>query len=458
MAEFRAIPSIEQLRQRADGRALEARFGRAAAAAALRDGAASLRAALAAGHAGDAAAFADTIVATARASLSDTTRGSLRPVINATGVVVHTNLGRAPLSRQALERVTTVARGYATLEYDWAAGTRGSRSVHAEPLLTALTGAEAAVVVNNNAAALLLILASVARGREVLISRGELVEIGGGFRVPEVMAQSGAILREVGTTNRTRIADYTAAAGPRTALFLRVHPSNFRIEGFTERPSLAELVAAGRQCGVPVAEDLGSGNLDAASPWEPTVQASLAAGVDLVSISGDKLLGGPQAGIVLGTKALVDRLRTHPLMRALRVDKLTYAALEGTLLDHWAGRAHDAIPVLRMLHAPLEAVRARAHALAAALAAGGWTTAVIEGESAVGGGSAPGVTVPTALVQLAWPGWSADRLEAWLRGLDTPVIGRIQDDRLVLDLRTVAEGDDVVLALLTSPSPEAPAP
>ncbi len=447
MPDFRAIPSIEQLRQRADGRVLEVRFGREALATALRASAAALRAGLAAGQMVEPGAGADAIVADAGARLASTTRGSLRPVLNATGVVVHTNLGRAPLSRRALAHVATVARGYATIEYDLATGSRGSRSVHAEPLLAALTGAEAAVVVNNNAAAMMLMLAGLARGREVLISRGELVEIGGGFRVPDVMAQSGAILREVGTTNRTRIADYTAAAGPATALFLRVHPSNFRIEGFTERPSLADLVTAGRTCGVPVAEDLGSGNLDAASPWEPTVQASLAAGVDLVSISGDKLLGGPQAGIVLGSKVLIDRLRTHPLMRALRVDKLTYAALEGTLLDHWAGRAHEDVPVLRMLHTPFEVVRARALALADQLRPRGWTAAVIDGESAIGGGSAPGVTVPTALVQLTWPGWSADRLETWLRGLDTPVIARIQDDAVVLDLRTVASKDDEAASL-----------
>jgi len=454
MAEFRAIPSIEQLRQRVDGRALEARFGREALAAALRDAAATLRAALAAGQLVEPGAGADAIMADAGARLAAATRGSLRAVINATGVVVHTNLGRAPLSRRALERVTTVARSYATLEYDLATGSRGSRAVHAEPLLTALTGAEAAVVVNNNAAAMMLILAGLARGREVLISRGELVEIGGGFRVPDVMAQSGAILREVGTTNRTRVADYTAAASVKTALFLRVHPSNFRIEGFTERPALADLVAAGRACGVPVAEDLGAGNLDAASPWEPTVQASLEAGVDLVSISGDKLLGGPQAGIVLGRKVLIERLRTHPLMRALRVDKLTYAALEGTLLDHWSGRAHDEVPVLRMLHAPLDIVRARAVAMAAELRTGDWTTSVVEGASAIGGGSAPGVTVPTALLRIAWPGWSADRLDAWLRALDTPVIARIQDDAVVLDLRTVSEDEGRGLReLLTSSTP-----
>ncbi len=282
------------------------------------------------------------------------------PVVNATGVVIHTNLGRAPLAARAVERIGEVARGYATLEYDLARGARGSRSVHAEGLLCALTGAEAAVVVNNNAAAMLLVLGTLARGREVLISRGELVEIGGGFRVPDVMTQSGASLREVGTTNRTRLSDFTAAMGPATALVLRVHPSNFRIEGFTEQPALAAVVAAAHEAGVAVVEDLGSGNVDADSPWEPTVQASLAAGVDLVAVSGDKMLGGPQAGIILGKKALVDRLRAHPLMRALRVDKLTYAALEGTLLEHHAGRAHHTVPVLRMLHASKAAVTARA--------------------------------------------------------------------------------------------------
>ncbi|MEP7116332.1 MAG: L-seryl-tRNA(Sec) selenium transferase [Acidobacteriota bacterium] len=454
MAEFRAIPSIELLLQHPGGRALDARFGRGPTASALRTAASALRAAMAAGHsnptlAGEA--VPDAIIADAATRLHALTRGSLRPVINATGVVIHTNLGRAPLSRLAVERLTTVAQGYSSLEYDLDTGTRGSRSVHAEALLTALTGAEAAVVVNNNAAALLLLLAALARGREVLISRGELVEIGGGFRVPDVMTQSGVQLREVGTTNRTRVSDYTAAAGPRTALFLRVHPSNFRIEGFSERPALADLVAAGRTCGVPVAEDLGSGNLDAASPWEPTVQASLAAGVDVVTVSGDKLLGGPQAGIVLGRKALVDRLRTHPLMRAVRVDKLTYAALEGTLLDHWAGRAHDQVPVLRMLHAPLGDVRARAIALADQLNPQGWTATVIEGASAIGGGSAPGVTVPTALVRLAWTGWSADRLESWLRALDPPVIARIADDAVLLDLRTVEPSHDARLRSLLPP-------
>lgn len=450
MADFRAIPSIDQLLRHPGTAPIVARHGNDATAAALRAAVAALRIALAAREAPPIDVPA-ALVAAAAGQLDARARGSLRRVVNATGVVIHTNLGRAPLGRAALDRLQAVAGGYATLEYDLAAGRRGSRSVHAEAALSALTGAEAAAVVNNNAAAMMLVLAALARGRDVLISRGQLVEIGGGFRVPDIMIQSGATLREVGTTNRTRLADYTAALGPSTALVLLVHPSNFRIEGFTEQPSRRDVVAAAHAAGVPVVEDLGSGNVDPASAWEPTVQAALADGVDLVAVSGDKMLGGPQAGLVLGTKALVDRLRAHPLMRALRVDKLTYAALEGTLVEHLAGRAHDTVPVLRMLHAPLEMVEARARALAATLGAGGWTTSVVPGASAIGGGSAPGVTVPTVLVRLARNDWSADRLEAWLRTLDPPVIARIQDDAVMLDLRTVDPSDDAKLARLPAP-------
>jgi L-seryl-tRNA(Ser) seleniumtransferase len=462
VGDFRALPSIDQLLQRPDVRELVSRHGHDATTSALRAAVATARAQLASPAASTPSPLPESLAAHAAAALVAAARGSLRPVVNATGVVIHTNLGRAPLAPRALERLAEVAAGYSTLEYDLARGARGSRAVHAEALLTALTGAEAAVVVNNNAAALLLVLGALARGREVLISRGELVEIGGGFRIPDVMTQSGALLREVGTTNRTRLSDYTAALGPATALVLCVHPSNFRIEGFTERPTLAAVAAAAHEAGVMVVEDLGSGNIDPASPWEPTVQQSLAAGVDLVAVSGDKMLGGPQAGIVLGKKALVDRLRAHPLMRALRVDKLTYAALEGTLLEHHAGRAHETVPVLRMLHTPKAAIETRAQALADALSARGWSADVIDGSSAVGGGSAPGVTVPTALVRIAQPGWSAERLEAWLRTLDPPVIARIQDDSVVLDLRTVAPADDARLGSLDGPratrTRHAPAP
>ncbi len=298
MADYRVIPAIEILRQRETVRAMEVRHGGDAVVRALRDGAGQLRAQIGAGDGPpDSEAAARVIEALAEAALASHARGSLRPVINATGVVIHTNLGRAPIAEAAIERVAAIAKGYSNLEYDVAGGERGSRTVHAESLLTSLTGAEAAIVVNNNAAATLLILTGLASGREVIISRGELVEIGGGFRVPDVMRQSGAVLREVGTTNRTRVNDYVAAVSTATAMFLRVHPSNFRIEGFTERPSLGDLIAAARSMKVPVVEDIGSGCLvDDSRRRSRSVQASIAAGVDLICFSGDKLLGGPQAG------------------------------------------------------------------------------------------------------------------------------------------------------------------
>ena len=300
---------------------------------------------------------AEAIVRAVPGRLAASRSTSLRPVINATGVIIHTNLGRAPLSAAAIERVAGIAGGYSNLEYDLASGERGKRDVHADRLVPLLTGAEGGVVVNNNAAATLITLAALAAGREVIVSRGELVEIGGGFRVPDVMSQSGAILREVGTTNRTRAADYAAATSEKTALILRVHPSNFRMEGFVERPRLAELVAIGRKLGVPVVEDQGSGYLglvgvDVESPAlrdEPSVRASIADGADLVMFSVDKLLGGPQAGIIAGRHALLTHIRRHPLMRALRADKMTYAALEATLQEYARGRASRSVPVARML-------------------------------------------------------------------------------------------------------------
>ncbi|MDO8679929.1 MAG: L-seryl-tRNA(Sec) selenium transferase [Acidobacteriota bacterium] len=446
MPDFRLIPAIDALRQRDGVRALEATFGADATTDALRVGAEQLRGAIASGAGpSNAESAAAQIEQAAATSLTVRARGSLRPVINATGVIIHTNLGRAPIAPAALERLAEVAKGYSNLEYDLSEGARGSRSVHAESLITALTGAEAAIVVNNNAAAILLILTGLAEGREVLISRGELVEIGGGFRVPDVMRQSGAVLREIGTTNRTRVNDYTSAVSPNTAMFLRVHPSNFRIEGFTERPSLAELIAGAQAMRVPVIEDLGSGCLVSDLADEPTVQASIEAGVDLVCFSGDKMLGGPQAGIIAGKTALVDRLRAHPLMRALRVDKLTYAVLEATLAEYVAGRAAATVPVQRMLHASAEEIEERARALGDRLAAGGWNVALVSGSSAVGGGSAPGLGLATVLLTIQREGQSASATEAWLRTLDPPVIARIENDRVVLDLRTVlAEQDDAL--------------
>lgn len=456
MADFRTIPSIEQLRQRPAIRALESAFGVSATLDALRAAAAAVRGDIAKGDQtlSTEASVVARIETAAAASVGTTFRPSLEPVINATGVVIHTNLGRAPLAGRALERVADVARGYSALEYDVGRGARGRRDVHAEGLLCRLTGAEAAVVVNNNAAAIMIVLAALAAGREVIVSRGELVEIGGGFRVPDVMAQSGAVLREVGTTNKTRAADYAAALGERTALILRVHPSNFRIEGFTERPPLADLVALGRRYNVAVAEDLGSGHLSEAASHplaatEPPVAASIAGGVDICCFSGDKLLGGPQAGIIVGRKDLVDRVRRHPLMRALRVDKMTYAALEATLAEYAAGRARSTVPVQRMLSMSADEIRTRADQLATQVKKmNGWRAELAEGMSAVGGGSAPGVELPTWLVAIEKDGLSADALESTLRGLTPPVIARIERDRVVLDLRTVLPDQDEQLARL----------
>ena len=464
MADFTLIPSIDELRQRGAIRALEARFGAGATVDALRAAAASVRDAIAGGDA--SLATGNIVIArietAARVRLDERFRPSLEPVINASGVLIHTNLGRAPLAAAAIDRIADVARGYSTLEYDVVQGVRGTRDRHAEALLRHLTGAGAAVVVNNNAAATLLVLAALAAGREVIVSRGELVEIGGGFRIPDVMAQSGAVLREVGTTNKTRAADYAAAIGERTALMLRVHPSNFRIEGFTERPALDELVAIGKRFNVPVAEDLGSGYLESdrgqtgvrllseTAAWsEPAVGKSVAAGADICCFSGDKLLGGPQAGIIVGRPELVERVRRHPLMRALRVDKLTYAALEATLAEYAAGRAATTVPVPRMLAMAADDIRVRADALSARLTAlEGWRVEVVPGASAVGGGCAPGVELPTWLVAIDKRGLSPDALEERLRRLTPPVIARIERNQVLLDLRTVFPDQDQQLSEL----------
>ncbi len=363
-------------------------------------------------------------------------RPALRRVLNATGVLVHTNLGRAPLAAGALARVHEAA-GYSNLEYDLSSGSRGSRQDHLAPLLRRLTGAEAAIVVNNNAAAILLALAALAEDREVVVSRGELIEIGDGFRIPDVLARSGARLVEVGTTNRTRAADYERAIGPDTALLLRVHQSNFRVVGFAEQPTLTELAAIARRHELPLVDDLGSGALVEVE-GEPTPAAALAAGADLVCFSGDKLLGGPQAGIVAGRADLVDKLRRHPLQRALRSDKLTLAALEGTLalyLDR-----PEEVPVLRMLREPADAVRARAERLARAV--GG---AVEETVARVGGGALPLAELPSYACAVE------EGLAAALRSQDPPVIAVVRDGRTLLDCRTLtdAEADEVAAAVET---------
>ena len=464
MTSVRRIPSIEQLRQRDAVRALEARYGRQAVVTALREEAEVLRQRLT--DAPDTLRETDGVSRElemhASARLERTLAPSLRIVINATGVIVHTNLGRAPLARAAIDRISTVAAGYANLEYDLIHGVRGARAEHAAALLTRLTGAEAAAVVNNNAAAVLLVLAALAAGREVIISRGELVEIGGGFRIPEVLQQSGARLREVGTTNRTRPADYAAAITDRTALILRVHPSNFRIEGFAERPTLEQVAEIGRRFDIPVVEDLGSGNVfEAARPAgfcpldEPTVRASVDAGITACCFSGDKLFGGPQAGIIVGRETALSRIRTHPLLRALRVDKLTYAALEATLLEHLAGRATDTVPVSRMIAATTEALMARAQKIVEALAGvAGLTVTLQPSESVIGGGTTPGTTIPTWVLNVRVSHRSTEETEAALRGSTPPVVGRVERGQLLLDLRTVQpEEDEVLIAALRGLTP-----
>jgi L-seryl-tRNA(Ser) seleniumtransferase len=379
---------------------------------------------------------------------------SLRAVINATGVVLHTNLGRAPIGAAALAHLAGAARGYSNLEYDLAAGQRGKRDVHTARLLARVLGAEAALVVNNNAAAVFLVLHALAAGGEVVVSRGELIEIGDGFRIPDIMEASGARLREVGTTNRTRLADYEEATGGETRLLMSVHPSNFRIVGFAGRPTLGELVELGRRVGVPVYEDLGSGCLVDLAPYgleEPLAQASIAAGADVVTFSGDKLLGGPQAGIIAGRRALVDRVRRNPLYRALRVDKLTIAAVEATLSAVLRG-ALDEIPTLRMIRMPAAEIERRARAFSGAIAdrlpAGEAEIDVVAGQSVVGGGSTPAQHLPTFLVRLSTLRYSAAEIEARLRQSPAgpvPVIARIEEDRLILDLRTVDPGEESAL-------------
>ena len=378
-----------------------------------------------------------SIVDAVLAELGRTRQPSLRRVLNATGVLIHTNLGRAPLAEAALARVAEVGAGYSNLEYDLERGERGSRQDHLWALLQRLTGAEAALVVNNNAAAVLLALAALAEGREVIVSRGELIEIGDGFRIPDVLVRSGARLVEVGTTNRTRAADYERAIGPETAVLLRVHQSNFRVLGFTERPELSDLATIAQRSALPLVDDLGSGALGRVGD-EPTPAESLRAGADLVCFSGDKLLGGPQAGVVVGRADLVERLRRHPLQRALRADKLTLAALEGTLALALDPSTRDEVPVLRMLHEPVDVVRARAERLAELV--GG---EVEETVARVGGGALPLAELQSFACAVE------ESLAEPLRLGEPPVIAVVRDGRTLLDCRTLtdAEVDEVAAAV-----------
>ncbi len=379
---------------------------------------------------------------------------NLRPVINASGIIVHTNLGRSPLATEALEQIERVARGYSNLEYTLDQGERGSRQDHCEGLLCRLTGAEAAIAVNNNAAAVFLCLNSLAEGREVIVSRGQLVEIGGSFRIPDVMRKSGAVLREVGTTNKTKPADYRDAIGPQTALLMRVHTSNFRVVGFTATVELPELAAIGQAAAIPVIDDLGSGCLIDLAPFglpgEPTVQDAVAAGASLVTFSGDKLLGAPQAGMIVGRRDLIDCIRKNPLHRAMRIDKLTLAGLEATLRLYLEGeRGRARIPTLRMIAAPVGEIRRRARTALRRLAPetrSAWNATVIPSTCQVGGGALPVEPLPSAALALGGPDHPAHRLEEALRQAPLAVIGRLQEGRLLLDMRTVENGEIAALA------------
>lgn len=397
----------------------------------------------------------EALVRGALDQLDAQSRPHLRRVVNATGVVLNTNLGRAPLSDAALRALDPVARGYSNLELDLETGSRGSRYSHVEALLAELTGAEAALVVNNNAAAVLLVVDTLAKGREVVVSRGQLIEIGGSFRLPDVIASSGARLVEVGTTNKTHRRDYERAIGPETAMLLRSHTSNFKMIGFTAEVEPSELARIGQAHAIPTVEDLGSGVLldlsEFGLPYEPTVQASIRAGIDLVTFSGDKLLGGPQAGIIVGKRALVEQLSAHPLLRALRQDKLTLAALEATLRLYLnPARAKAELPVLRMLASTPAELEAKARLLQERLASRFGLplgSAVERCHSQVGGGAMPGAEMPSFAVTLALEGLSAHALAARLRQGDPAVVGRLEGDRLWLDVRTLLEGDEDALVL-----------
>jgi L-seryl-tRNA(Ser) seleniumtransferase len=466
---YRKLPSVDELQRNPELVALASKEGQVPVTDAARAVLATLRQEIAAGRL-DAngvdlalSGLEDAVTRRVRQAL----QRSLRPVINATGVILHTNLGRAPLAASALEHIRQIASSYSNLEFDIETGERGKRDLHVDRLFhelldqhvgTAAPGGPAerssaavtisTIVVNNNAAAVLLALNTLAENGEVIVSRGELVEIGGSFRIPDVMSKSNAILREVGTTNRTRIADYEKAINEQTRLLLRVHRSNFQITGFTEQPQLEELVSLARQRNIPLLEDLGSGALfdlrSVGVNGEPSVLDSLRQDVDVVAYSGDKLLGGPQAGMLSGRSDLIARMRSNSLFRALRVDKLTYAALEATLLAYVKGD-HDAIPALRVMRLSKEEIGTRARALAGKIKSSCLSIEVLDGESVIGGGAAPSAILPTELLAMTFEGWSADELSARLRASDPPVIARVEEGRVLLDLRTVFPGQDEAL-------------
>ncbi|HDN79184.1 MAG TPA: L-seryl-tRNA(Sec) selenium transferase [Chloroflexi bacterium] len=455
--ELRKLPSVDELLKTETLKPLIEEYGHDNVVEAVREAMDQARKHI---LAGEPCPPSERLAEDARALLLRWLSPSIRPVINATGVIIHTNLGRAPLSAETRAAMEAVARGYSNLEFDLEQGRRGSRYVHAEELLTRLTGAEAALVVNNNAGAVLLVLSALARGREVVISRSQLVEIGGGFRIPDVMRQSGATLVEVGTTNRTYLRDYEEAITENTAIILRAHRSNFRITGFTHDVPLEELVELGHRHGLYVMDDLGSGALLDTSRYglahEPMVQESIAAGADVVCFSGDKLLGGPQGGIIVGRREIIERLKRFPLTRALRVDKTTLAGLQATLLHYIKGEAEQKVPVWRMMAAAPAELKRRAQRWARRLKRAGIEACVIEGRSTVGGGSLPGETLPTWLLALSVP--SPDAAARALRSYDPPIIARIEEDLLLFDPRTVFPEEEETLlrgivAVLTTKTP-----
>jgi L-seryl-tRNA(Ser) seleniumtransferase len=443
---LRQIPSVDELLLQPRLVALSSRVDRNLVVEVARAILSGLRARIAGDSKGTAlAANLESVEELVAAEVERILSRSLQPVINATGVILHTNLGRAPLSAAVVEEFRRTATQYSNLEYDLEAGARGKRDVHTAELLTRLTGAEAAIVVNNCAAAVLVTLAALARGGEVIVSRGELIEIGDGFRIPEIMEQSGAILREVGTTNRTHVGDYENAISEKTRLLLRVHPSNFKVTGFTDKPSLEELVALSQRIGLPLVEDLGSGclvNLSEHGVAEPTVRESVEAAVGIVTFSGDKLFGGPQAGIIAGKKELIAKVRRHPLFRALRVDKLTIAALEATL-SAYLRAAWDEIPAMRMIRMTPQEIKRRAEnfirELRPELPLDEVEIEIADGVSLAGGGSTPAQSLPTKIIRIASARYSAAKLEQRLRRAPsgTSVIARVEEERLILDLRTV---------------------
>ncbi|MDH5405040.1 MAG: L-seryl-tRNA(Sec) selenium transferase [Candidatus Aminicenantes bacterium] len=448
---FRFLPSVDQLMEKNEVKQLISRYSREFILHNIRELLAAIRNEISQGKADlqEVKKRAEGLIDELRQRLKAQLSPFLHRVINATGVIIHTNLGRASLCPSAVERLQELSCRYLNLEFSLEEGRRGARDLPVERLISRMFPGKSCVVVNNNAAAVLLVLNTLAEGKEVIVSRGELVEVGGSFRIPEVMEKSGAVLKEVGTTNKTRLQDYERAISPNTALLLAVHQSNFRILGFTESVRMEELVALGRRHGIPVMEDMGSGNMIDLSPYgitdEPSVEEILAKGANIISFSGDKLLGGPQSGIIVGDKELIARVKGNPLLRAVRAGKLTYLALEATLMEYLKGKPEVSIPVLQMLSTPLEELQGRAEAIIEELGkvkGSSLKVEIMEGASKVGGGTVPLVELPSRLIAVTSTRHTADTISRKLRMRPLPVIARIQEERVIIDLRTVLPSED----------------